>query len=149
MAEGQPHQMILANHLHGNQGLQSTTDAQFDCELDIFHLVTGFTVGDEESPACLKLMEEGGKGYKAEEHIHLTRGGRRYSWDIPPDEKGQNAKDQDGFWQQSVRGRRFSWDKPPNVADFYEGLMNIWDIGGRNYRWDSYRAPSHEKFISL
>ena len=64
---------------HWNQGLESTTDVQSGCELDIFHSVTEFTVGDEESPACLIQMKEGRKGYKAEEHVQLTRGGRRYS----------------------------------------------------------------------
>ena len=92
---------------HWNQSLKFTTDVQSGCELEIFRLVAGFTVGDEESPACLKQMKEGGKCYKAEEHIQLTRGGRRYSWDIAPDEKGQNAKGHDNFGQESMGGRKF------------------------------------------
>ena len=155
---------------HGNQGLESTTDAQSDCELDIFHLVTGLTVGDEESPACLKQMEEGGKGYKAEEHIQLTRGERRYSWDIPPDERGQNDEhiqltrggrryswdippdergQNDNFGQESMGGRKFSWHKPPNLTDFNVGLMNLEYMGGKSYRWDSYRAPSLKEFVNM
>ena len=129
--------------------MESTTDTQSDCEMDIFHLVTGFTVGDEESPACLKQMEEGTKGYKAEEHIQLTRGGRRYSWDIPPDERGQNAKGHDNFGQESMRGRKFSWDKPPSLTDFNTGLMNLKYMGGKSYRWDSYRAPSLGEFANV
>ena len=93
---------------HWYQNLRSTADVQSSCELDIFHLVTEFTVGDEESPGCLIQMEEGGKCYRAEELVQLTRGGRRYSWDIPPDENRQTVTVNDGFKQQSVGGRRFS-----------------------------------------
>ena len=133
---------------HWNQGLESTTDAQSDCELNIFHLVTGFTVGDEESPAYLKQMEEGGKGYKAEEHIQLTRGGRRYSWDFPLDESGQTVTIDDGI-EHHVGGRKFSWDKPPNLTDFNTGLMNLLCMGGRNYKWDFYRALSYKESVNL
>ena len=125
--------------------MESGTDVQSSSELDIFHSVTG----DEESPAYLMQMKEGGKCYKAEEHVQLTRGGRRYSWDIPPEGKGQTAKDHDGFGQQSVGGRKFSWDKPPNLTDFDTGLVDLQHMGGKSYRWDSYRAPSLEEFISL
>ena len=106
-------------------------------------------MGDEESPACLKQMEEGGKGYEAEEHIQLTRGGRRYSWDILSDEKGQNAKGHDNFGQESMGGRKFSWDKPPNLTDFITGLMNLEYMGGKSYRWDSYRAPGLGEFVNM
>ena len=113
-----------------------TTDVQSGCELelDIFQLVADFTGGDEESPACLKQMEEGGKCYKAEEHVQLTTGGRRYSWDIPPDENIQNAKDHDNFGQESMGRRKFSWDKPPNLTDFNTGSMNLKYMGGKSYR---------------
>ena len=135
---------------HWNQGLESTTDAQSDCELDIFHLVTGFTVGNEESPACLKQMEEGGKCYKAEEHVQLTRGGRRYSWDIPPDESGQTVTVDDGI-EHHVGGKKFSWDKPPNLndSDYDAGSVSFQCIGGKSYRWDSYRAPSLGEFVNM
>ena len=57
---------------HWTQGSKSATDVQSSCELDIFHLVTEFTLGDEESPTCLIQIKEGGKCHKAEEHIQLT-----------------------------------------------------------------------------
>ena len=45
-------------------------------------------------------------------------------------------------------GRRCSWDKPPKLTDVREGSAKLKCMGGRQYRWDSYRAPSHEEFIS-
>ena len=57
---------------HWNQSLKFTTDVQSGCELDIFQLVEDFAGGDEESPACLKQIEEGGKDYKAEKQVQLT-----------------------------------------------------------------------------
>ena len=134
---------------HWYQSLRSTADVQSGCELDIFHLVTELIGRDEESPTCLIQMEEGGKCYRAKEHAQLIRGGRRYSWDIPPDENSQTVTVNDGFEQQSIGGRRFSWDKPPNLTAFDTGLVNLQCIGGKNYRWDSYRAPSHEEFDNL
>ena len=101
---------------HWNQSLKFTTVVQSGCELDIFQLVADFTGGDEESPACLKQMEEGEKCYKAEEHVQLTTGGRRYSWDIPPDESGQTVTVDNGI-EHNVGGRKFSWDKPPSLTD--------------------------------
>ena len=97
-------------------------------------------------PVSYKWKREG-KYYKVEEHIQLTRRGRRYSWDIPPDEKGQNAKDQDGFGLQSWR-KEILMDKPPNVTDFNIGWINLKYMGGKSYRWDSYRAPSLGEFVN-
>ena len=75
--------------------------------------------------------------WKREERVTRQRSisnsqeeGRRYSWDIPPDEKGQNAKGHDKFGQESMGGRKFSWDKPPNLTDFNTGLMNLKYMGG-------------------
>ena len=89
------------------------------------------------------------KFHMAKEHVHFMKGGRRYSWDIPPDESNEAATFNDGVVQSSsVGGRKFSWDKPPNLSNFNSGLVNLQCMGGKHYRWDSYRAPSHEEFIS-
>ena len=82
-------------------------------------------------------------------YVHFMKGGRRYSWDIPPDEGNKAVTFNDGVGQSSsVGGRKFSWDKPPNLSNFISRLVNLQYMGGKHYRWDSYRAPSHEEFIS-
>ena len=87
--------------------------------------------------------------HMAEEYVHFMKGGRRYSWDITPDEGNKALTFNDGVVQSSsVGGRKFSWDKPPNLSNFNLGLVNLQCMGGKHYRWDSYRAPSHEEFIS-
>ena len=94
--------------------------------------------------------KQGRKFHMNEEHVCFMKGGRRYSWDIPPDEGNRAVTFNDGVVQSSsVGGRKFSWDKPPNLSNFNSGLVNLQYMGGKHYRWDSYRAPSHEEFISL
>ena len=93
--------------------------------------------------------KQGRKFHMAGEQVHFMKGGRRYSWDIPPDEGNKAVTFNDGVVQSStVGGRKFSWDKPPNLSNFNSGLVNLQCMGGKHYRWDSYRAPSHEEFIS-
>ena len=93
--------------------------------------------------------KQGTKFHMAKEHVHFMEGGRRYSWDIPPDEGNKTVTFNDGVLQSiSVGGRKFSWDKPPNLSNFNSGLVNLQCMGGKHYSWDSYRAPSHEEFIS-
>ena len=88
--------------------------------------------------------------HMAEEWVHFMKGGRRYSWDIPPDKSDKAVTFNDGVVQSSsVGGRKFSWDKPPNLSNFNSGLVNLQCMGGKHYSWDSYRVPSHEEFISL
>ena len=92
--------------------------------------------------------KQGRKFHMAEEHIHFMKGGRRYSWDIPPDESNKTVTFNDGVVQSSsVGGRKFSWDKLPNLSNFNSGLVNLQCMGGKHYSWDSYRAPSNEEFI--
>ena len=93
--------------------------------------------------------KQGRKFHMAEEQVHFMKGGSRYSWDIPPDEGNKAVTFNDGVVQSSsVGGRKFSWDKPPNLSNFNSGLVNLQCMGGKHYSWDSYRAPSHEDFIS-
>ena len=77
------------------------------------------------------------------------KGGRRYSWDIPPDISDKACTFNGVVQSSSVGGRKFSWDKPPNLTDFDDGSVNLQCMGGKHYRWDSYRAPSHEEFVDL
>ena len=94
--------------------------------------------------------KQGRKFHITEEQVHFMKGGRRYSWDIPPDESDKAVTFNDGVVQSSsVGGRKFSWDKSPNLSNFNSGLVNLQCMGGKHYSWDSYRAPSHEEFISL
>ena len=89
------------------------------------------------------------KFHMAEEQVHFMKGGRRYSWDIPPDEGNKAVTFNDGVVQSSsIGGRKFSWDKAPNLSNFNSGLVNLQCMGGKHYRWDSFRAPSYEEFIS-
>ena len=93
--------------------------------------------------------KQGRKFHMAEDQVHFMKGGRRYSWDIPPDESNKAVTFNYGVVQSSsVGGRKFSWDKPPNLSNFNLGLVNLQCMGGKHYRWDSYRAPSREEFIS-
>ena len=70
--------------------------------------------------------KQGRKFYMAEEQVHFMKGGRRYSWDIPPDESDKAVTFNDGVVQSSsVGGRKFSWDKPPNLGNFNSGLANL------------------------
>ena len=104
----------------------------------------------EEVDVTTFHLKQGRKFHMAEEHIHFIKGGRRYSWDIPPDEDNKAVTFNDGVVQSSsVGGRKFSWDKPPNLSNFNSRLVNLQCMGGKHYRWDSYRAPSHEELISL
>ena len=103
----------------------------------------------EEVDVATFLSKQGRKFHMAEEQVHFMKGGRRYSWDIPPDEGNKAVTFNDGVVQSSsVGGRKFSLDKPPNLSNFNSGLVNLQCMGGKHYRWDSYRAPSHEEFIS-
>ena len=98
----------------------------------------------EEVDAITFPSKQGRQFHMAEEHVHFRKGGRKYSWDIPPDESNKAITFSDGLVQSSsVGGRKFSWDKPPNL-----GLVNLQYMGGKHYSWDSYRAPSYEEFIS-
>ena len=137
---------------------------------DLIHFVTQPMLGDEESPTGVTQIDEmdisavtqmdkwdipafyskgGGKYYIVEEDVQLMKGGRRYSWDIPPDIRDK-ASTFNGIVQSSlVGGRKFSWDKPPNLTDFNDGSVNLQYMGGKHYRWDSYRAPSLEEFVDL
>ena len=83
--------------------------------------------------------KQGRKFHMAEEQVHFMKGGRRYSWDIPPDESNKAVTFSDGVVQSSSVGGRNNFDS---------GLMDLQCMGGKHYRWDSYRAPSHEEFIS-
>ena len=108
-----------------------------------------FGIPVEEVDFTTFYSKQGRKIHMAEEHVHFMKGGRRYSWDIPPDESNKAVTFNDGVVQSStVGGRKFSWDKPPNLSNFNLGLVNLQCMGGKHYRWDSYRAPSHEEFIS-
>ena len=108
-----------------------------------------FGIPVEEVDVTTFYSKEGRKSHMTEEHVHFMKGGRRYSWDIPPDEGNKAVTFNDGVVQSSsVGGRKFSWDKPPNLSNFNSGLVNLQCMGGKHYRWDSYRAPSHEEFIS-
>ena len=103
----------------------------------------------EEVDVTTFYSKQGRRFHMAEEYVHFMKGGRRYSWDIPPDEGNKAVTLNDGVVQSSsVGGRKFSWDKPPNLSNFNSGLVNLQCMGGKHYRWDSYRAPSHEGFIS-
>ena len=103
----------------------------------------------EEVDITTFYSKQGRKFHMAEEQVHFMKGGRRYSWDIPPDESDKAVTFNDGVVQSnSVGGRKFSWDKPPNLSNFNSGLVNLQCMGGKHYRWDSYRAPSHEELIS-
>ena len=103
----------------------------------------------EEVDVTTFHSKQGRTFHMAKEHVHFVKGGRRYSWDIPPDESNKAVTFNDGVVQSSsVGGRKFSWDKPPNLSNFNSGLVNLQCRGGKHYRWDSYRAPSHEEFIS-
>ena len=103
----------------------------------------------EEVDVTTFYSKQGRKFHMAEEHVHLMKGGRRYSWDIPPDEGNKAVTFNDGVVQSSsIGGRKFSWDKLSNLSNFNSGLVNLQCMGGKHYRWDSYRAPSHEEFIS-
>ena len=63
--------------------------------------------------------KQGRKFHVAEEQVHFMKGGRKYSWDIPPDESNKAVTFNDGVVQSSsVGGRKFSWDKPPNLSNF-------------------------------
>ena len=108
-----------------------------------------FGIPVEEVDVTTFYSKEGRKSHMTEEHVHFMKGGRRYSWDIPPDEGNKAVTFNDGVVQsRSVGGRKFSWDKPPNLGNFNSGLVNLQCMGGKHYRWDSYRAPSHEEIIS-
>ena len=108
-----------------------------------------FGIPVEEVDVTTFYSKEGRKSHMTEKHVHFMKGGRRYSWDIPPDEGNKAVTFNDGVVQSSsVGGRKFSWDKPPNLSNFNSGLVNLQCMGGKHYRWDSYRAPSHEEFIS-
>ena len=49
------------------------------------------------------------KFHMAEEQVYFMKGGRRYSWDIPPDESNKAVTFNDGVVQSSsVGGRKFS-----------------------------------------
>ena len=103
----------------------------------------------EEVDVTTFHSKQGRKFHMAEEHVHFMKGGRRYSWDIPPDKSNKAVTFNDGVVQSSnIGGRKFSWDKPPNLSNFNSGLVNLQCMGGKHYSWDSYRAPSHEEFIS-
>ena len=66
------------------------------------------------------------KFHMAKEHVHFMKGGRRYSWDIPPDESNEAITFNDGIVQSSsVGGRKFSSDKPPNLSNFNSGFVNL------------------------
>ena len=96
---------------------------------------------------CIQNKEE--SFHMAEEQVHFMKGERRYSWDIPSDTSDKAVTFNDGVVQSSsIGGRKFSWNKPPNLGNFNSGLVNLQCMGGKHYRWDSYRAPSHEEFIS-
>ena len=103
----------------------------------------------EEVDVATFHSKQGRKFHMAEEHVHFMKGGRRYSWDIPPDENNKAVTFNDGVVKSSsVGGRKFSWDKPPNLSNFNSGLVNLQCMGGKHYSWDSYRAQSYEEFIS-
>ena len=103
----------------------------------------------EEVDVTTFHSKQGRKFHMAGEHVHFMKGGRRYSWDIPPDESNEAVTCNDGVVQSSsVGGRKFSWDKPSNLGNFNSGLVNLQCMGGKHYSWDSYRAPSHQEFIS-
>ena len=121
------------------------------CAMPIRQFMRGISLGTpvEEVDVTIFHSKQGRKFHMAEEHVHFMKGGRRYSWDIPPDESNKAVTFNDGVVQSSsVGGRKFSWDKPPNLSNFNSGLVNLQCMGGKHYRWDSYRAPSHEEFIS-
>ena len=103
----------------------------------------------EEVDVTTFHSKQGRKFHMAKEHVHFVKGGRRYSWDIPPDESNKAVTFNDGVVQSNrVGGRKFSWDKPPNLSNFNSGLVNLQCMGGKHYSWNSYRAPSHKEFIS-
>ena len=108
-----------------------------------------FGIPVKEVDVTTFYSKEGRKFHMTEEHVHFIKGGRIYSWDIPPDEGNKAITFNNGVVQSSsVGGRKFSWDKPPNLSNYNSGLVNLQCMGGKHYRWDSYRAPSHEEFIS-
>ena len=121
------------------------------CAMPIRQLMRRMSLGIpvEEVDVTTFHSKQGRKFHMAEEQVHFMKGGRRYSWDIPPDEGNKAVTFNDGVVQSSsVGGRNFSLDKPPNLSNFNSGLVNLQCMGGKHYSWDSYRAPSHEEFIS-
>ena len=121
------------------------------CAIPIRQFMRRMSFGSpvEEVDVTTFYSKEGRKSHMTEEHVYFMKGGRRYSWDIPPDEGNKAVTFNDGVVQSSsVGGRKFSWDKPPNLSNFNSGLVNLQCMGGKHYRWDSYRAPSHQEFIS-
>ena len=89
----------------------------------------------EEVDVTTFYSKQGRKFHMAEEHVHFMKGGRRYSWDIPPDEGNKAVTFNDVVVQSSsVGGRKFSWDKPPNLSNFNSGLVNLQCMGGKHYR---------------
>ena len=110
---------------------------------------TSLGIPIEEVDVTTFYSNQGRKFHMTKEHVHFMKGGRRYSWDIPPNESNKADTFNDAVVQSSsVGGRKFSWDKPPNLSNFNSRLVNLQCMGGKHYRWDSYRAASHEEFIS-
>ena len=63
----------------------------------------------EEVDVTTFHSKQGIKFHMAKEHVHFMKGGRRYSWDIPPDESNKAVTFNDGIVQlSSVGGRKFS-----------------------------------------
>ena len=119
------------------------------CAMPIRQVMRRMSLGIPVEEVDVFYSKEGRRFHMAEEHVHFMKGGRRYSWDIPPDEGNKAVTFKDSVVQSSsVGGRKFSWDKPPNLSNFNSGLVNLQCMGGKHYRWDSYRAPSHQEFIS-
>ena len=85
-----------------------------------------FRIPVEEVDVTTFYSKEGREFHMTKEHVHFMKGGRRYSWDIPPDEGNKAVVFNDDVVQSSsVGGRKFSWDKPPNLSNFNSRLVNL------------------------
>ena len=119
------------------------------CAMPTRQFMRRMSLGIEEVDVTTFHSKQGRKFHMDEEHVHFMKGGRRYSWDITSDESNKAVTFNGGIMQSSsVGGRKFLWDKPPNLSNFNSRLVSLQCMGGKHYRWDSYRAPSHEEFIS-
>ena len=58
----------------------------------------------EEVDVTTFHSKQGIKFHMAKEHVHFMKGGRRYSWDIPPDESNKAVTFNDGVVQLSSVG---------------------------------------------
>ena len=132
-----------------NTLLEHKIDTGYAMPIRQFMRRMSLEISVEEVDVTTFHSKQGRKFQMAGEQVHFMKGGRRYSWDIPPDESNKAVTFNYGVVQSSsVGGRKFSRDKPPNLSNFNLGLVNLQCMGGKHYRWDSYRGPSREEFIS-